>query len=649
MISFFQKTILNKILVKKPASPILTLIIRIPFLKKLKLIIVSIHIKNSPQAMPLAAALLKAQLDSIPEIKNNLDTSFMDFYIDDTAETIAEKINEQSPGIIGFSTYLWNRKLTVEAGILIKQKFPDIILFAGGAEATALPENLLNSAPFDFVIKGEGELALAAVMKKLIENQSYKDIAGVFTGNIITDPGKEQWPVMNLDLLPSPFLAGAIDIEKYSGVLWELSRGCPFKCSFCFESRGVAGVRQFSLERLQKELELFEFKKTNQVFVLDPTFNRDANRAKKILRMILKTAPMIHFTFEVRTEFIDAEMAELFAMINCSLQIGLQSAIPDVLSNVNRKIDPDKYADKISLLNSAGVIFGLDLIYGLPGDTLEGFRQSLNYALRLQPNHLDIFPLAVLPGTALYEESDFFNLKYLKDAPYTLISSPGFSEQEMTAAESLKNACNIFYNMGGAAGWMFMVFETLDIDPSDLIEDFGKFLSHKKIKSDLSREEITILQTSFVKEIFGEHNKQNLFPVMEDIIMFHGALNRSLYSGPYTGKVITSFNEKTIFRLSPGTNFLTLKYNFDDLMTVGEFTLEEFKANYSPEKTYVIIYNSGGEVRPLIADDKLSKLLKTFSAELTLKEVLKINSSVSRDEAYEFIEYAVAQTIIHIV
>jgi len=596
--------------------------------------------------MPLAAGLLKAQLDSIPEIKNTIETSFMDFYIGNTAETIAADIINKSPDMIGFSTYLWNRKVTEETCRIIKNRFPGILIFAGGAEATALPENLLSSAPFDFVIKGEGELALTEVIGKILKNKPYNDSAGVFVKDEIISSEKKQWPVMKLDEIPSPFLTGVIDIEQYPGVLWELSRGCPFKCSFCFESRGVAGVRQFSLERLQKELELFESKKANQVFVLDPTFNRDANRAKKILRMIQKIAPLMHFTFEVRTEFLDEEMAELFAMINCSLQIGLQSAIPEVLCNVNRKIDPDKYSDKISLLNSAGVIFGLDLIYGLPGDTIDGFKHSLNYALTLQPNHLDIFPLAVLPGTSLYDEASSFNMNYLREAPYTLISSPGFTEQDMTTAESLKNSCNIFYNQGGAAGWMFMILETLDIDPSDFLESFMEYPAYKKITAEPSREEITEIQASFVNMLFKKYNKLKLFPVMEDIIMFHGAVNRSLYAGPYTGVRKKSFDENTIFKISSGTVFLTLKYYFDDLMTVGEFTLEEFLDQYHPEKTYITVYNSGGEIKPLITDKNFHKLLQMFTGNLPLKEILKNNSSISRKDIIEFVEHAAAETII---
>jgi len=251
-----------------------------------------------------------------------------------------------------------------------------------------------------------------------------------------------------------------------------------------------------------------------------------------------------------------------------------------------------------------------------------------------------------LPGTALYDDAESFKLNYLKNAPYTLISSPGFPESDMSAAESLKNACNIFYNQGGAAGWMFMVLETLDINPSEFLETFAEFIITENITPELSGDEIPDIQLSFVKEQFSGNNLKNLYPVMADLILFHGAVNSSLYAGPYSGTVSNSFNDKSVFKLSPGTRFLTLGYNFDELMTVGELTLEEFLSNYRPEKTYVIIYNCGGEVRPLIVDKKLTELLQSFTGKLSLHEVLKKNSSIDNNEVHEFIEYALAETMI---
>ena len=619
------------------------------FLKKIILKLVSIHIKDSPQAVPLAAASLKAQLESVPFISQRLDVSLHDYYVDNSAYFIAQDISRNIPDMIGFSTYLWNRHIVLVICRIIRAKFPSVLLFAGGPEATALPLTLLNSAPFDFIIKGEGEIVLTEGMNRLVSGDTLEDIPGVFLKGAKANLGKDQQPVMDLNALPSPYLTGTIDPAGYSGLLWELSRGCPFKCGFCFESRGVAGVRQISSERIRKELELFEEKKVTQVFVLDPTFNSDIKRAKNILRLILKTAPLIHFTFEIRAEFIDSEIAGLFAGVHCSLQVGLQSANREVLANVNRTIDTAKYAEKIALLNSAGAIFGLDLIYGLPGDTFHGFQESLNYALRLQPNHLDIFPLAVIPGTALYDNAETYSMNFLKDAPYTLISSPGFSAAEMGQAESLKNACEIFYNRGGAAGWMFMALETLEINPSDFLSDFAVHLSSCEQPFELSREEITVMQSSFVKEQFVSHNKINLFPVMDDIIKIHGALNRSLYAGPLAGTKSSSFNDEIVFCLSPATICLSLKYDFDELMTVGGLTFEEFLDSYSTKISYLVVYNYNGAVKTLILDHTTSRLLNSFTGIASLKEVCGKANIKSQKKINEFLEFAIEEQMIHTI
>ena len=267
--------------------------------------------------MALGTAMIKAKLDSMQMFRNNKDVSCIDYCLDQGIDIIADSILQRKPDAVGFSTYLWNTGHVMKIAGIIKDRSPEIHLFAGGAEASSSPEKLINSGLFDFVIKGEGELATVEAISRLLKNEPLEQ--SIFS-----------IPVPDLNELPSPFLNGTVKLENNGGILWELSRGCPFKCDFCFESRGVSDVRTFSLDRIKAELELFEKHNISQVFVLDPTFNKNRERAKKILKMIAQTAPEIHFTFEVRTEFLDREMAKLFKSVNCSLQIGLQSSAPAV-------------------------------------------------------------------------------------------------------------------------------------------------------------------------------------------------------------------------------------------------------------------------------------------------------------------------------
>lgn len=599
--------------------------------------------------MPLGAALLKAQLDGDELIEKYITVLVIDFYMSDSSQEIAQKIIDQDFDYIGFSTFLWNRQKVEEVCKIIGRKNSKKVLFAGGPEATAQPYNLLCSAPLDFIIKGEGELALAEVIRRIIKEEDYNNVPGVFIIDEDQRDETSQWAVNDLDSIPSPFLNNIIDVKNYSGVLWELSRGCPFKCSFCFESKGIGGVRRYSIDRLRDELVLFESHNVAEIFVLDPTFNCDVKRAKIILQMIIDIAPKIHYTFEVRTEFLDMEMAELFSQINCSLQIGLQSADPEVMAELNRKFDGVNYSQRIHLLNEAGVIFGLDLIYGLPLDSFDGFKRSLDFALRLQPNHLDIFPLAVLPGTELYEKSSDLKLNHLDQAPYILISSDGFSKEDMAASEKLQRACDIFYNRGGSTGWMFMVYETLMIEPSELITRFLKFIGNEKVYGEFSSDEIRSLQVDFIEDLFVQNDISHFTLIMKDIITFNSAYNKSLFLGSSDKEISSSFDENTVFVLNSATELLQLHYDFNALLSVGELNFDEFLENYSEKKSYIAIHNCNGEVNPLLINEPLCNLMKLFDGKITLREALEINESLEFDDIFDFLSYALQNRVISLL
>lgn len=631
------------------------------------LLLIAIHIKRMPEAVPLAAGMLKASLDSNTSFNNELKTRIKDYYCDDDFLFLFNDIVKERPDYIGFSTYVWNRVIVEKLSSKIKEIYPDIIIFAGGSEISADPFGFLEKTKLDFVIRGEGEEVIIKVIERLLKKENLENISGVIgrgkSGNDVS------LTISDLNNLPSPYLNGVIDVAKYEGLLWELSRGCPFKCDFCFESRGVSGVRYFSIERIRKELALFEEKKVCQIFVLDPTFNQDRKRAKEILRMISEIAPSIHFTFEIRIEFVDEEMSKLFSNLNCGLQIGLQSIMSLPLKNINRTFNMDIFRNKIDILNRFGLVYGFDLIYGLPADNLDGFKKSLDFALEMQPNNLDIFPLSVLPGTKLYDNKDKFALNFIKCPPYTVISTPDFSETAMSEAKELSRSCSIFYNQGGAVGWLFIVLGNLHIKGSRFLNDFSLYLKSKEKKEQYTRDEVTNLQLGYVRELFEKNGKKNLYPPMRDIIIYHDRLDKSLYAGssqvdptkvdptkvdPLIGKndnngSINAFNNDTIFNLSRGTFFAILDYDTETLMTAGESTLEEFIEENEKDKTFVIVYNCYGEVKSIMVNEVWYKLIQSFNGKLRLSEASSFLKPRDKKYLKDFIQYALNETIITIL
>jgi radical SAM superfamily enzyme YgiQ (UPF0313 family) len=480
----------------------------------MKLVLAAIHIKASSRAVPLGPAMLAAALRR--SFGEDIQTRIQNLFLDQSAVECADRILASDPDHVGLSMYVWNRSLALEIASILKQRKPGLVIFAGGAEATADQAGVLGDPAIDFVLAGEGEELIVESLGRLLKGATPQEIA----------VSARPIPVKDLATLPSPFLDGTLRLADYSGALWELSRGCPFSCDFCFESRGTTGIRRFPLDRVEAELDLFVASGIREIFVLDPTFNYHKAKAKQVLRLIALKAPDIHFFFEVRSEFIDRGMAGLFADIRCSLQIGLQSAHDEVLRNIGRGFDPADFEAKILLLHKADVTYGFDLIYGLPGDSLEGFRASLDFAMSLVPNHLDIFRLSVLPGTRLAETAPALNLEHEAGNPYEVIASPTFSREDMALAARLANGCDVLYNQGKAVPWFDLILEALEMTPAEVFERFAAWLD-----SNLA-EDLIQTQRDFIGSLFEESGNSLMGGIAADVISYFGYSAELMDAGP---------------------------------------------------------------------------------------------------------------------
>ena len=558
--------------------------------------LVSIHPYPSPQSIPLANAFLKAYA-----LKSSASIVLVDFFLGEDAATCAVKLAEPLPVAIGFSMYVWNRDLSCEIAAELRRSHPAIKLFCGGPEVTADPVSVTDLEIFDFVIAGEGEVPFLSLCQTLAAGGDYSEIPGVLLPGFAISPTPP--PVTDLDAIPSPYLTGVIDTRANPGILWQLSRGCSFTCDFCFDSRGIHGVRYFSLERVASELLHFVATGVSQIFVLDSTFNLDPKRAKKLLRMIKNTAPDIHFHFEVRNEFIDREMAKLFARIACSLQIGLQSADREVLRLVGRSFNKADFTAKIGLLNESGAVFGFDLIYGLPGDTLDGFSHSLDYALSLYPNHLDIFPLAVLPGTRLAARGMALNMRWNTKSPYILEATDSFSSNDMTAAAGLAAACDIFYTRGKAVAWFNAVVAALGLKPSDFLQKYSEWLIEHRGRStkesDFSDDDIFEMQQSFLRHLFCDRKTKRFLPLVLDLVNYHNKYATVLLAPLHVANKETEIPVNVCnihLRLAPSARIVHFTYDIEELLDCGEPHIRWMYENLSQSGSQAVIYRNDGRV-----------------------------------------------------
>jgi hypothetical protein len=523
-------------------------------LDKMKPLIIctTVLIEKSPQALPLGAACIASALKHDDVTAENYSVMLTSITAEDTGYAdacnsgttgsfiAAAILASGKPAIVCFSVYVWNRIVLEQAAGELKRRIPGLVCIAGGPEITADP---FSSEAFDYTIAGEGEVAVPGLVARLASGAAGSLPPGVYI------PGKENGvartltfvhaPAPDIGKTASPWLDGTIDPSRYGGALWELARGCPFKCSYCYESKGEKKVRYFPMERIEQELDFFAQKKVPQVFVLDPTYNADKKRALRILRLIAEKTPDTFFYFECRAEFIDKEMAKAFTAIPCALQIGLQSAHEDVLEKVHRTLNKKLFVKNIGILNETGAVFGFDLIYGLPGDSLTGFRESIDFAVSLYPNNLETFCLSVLPGTDLYDNAENLGLVWDKNPPYHVLHTDKFSETDIARAEKLSCSCSFFYNQGRAVPWFNSVLYPLRTRASAFFADFAAWwdvTGHVRTLEDensrcLPHGQIEQSQLDFVKAKYMEKNLAALLPAAEDIIRLNGALSRTQADG----------------------------------------------------------------------------------------------------------------------
>ena len=618
----------------------------------MKVILVAIHPYPSPQAVPLANSFLKSYLTTDEELSARVAVTLCDFFCGQDAGPRASALLAEKPDAVGFSTYLWNRGECRELAAALRRARPGLTLFAGGPEPTADPDGVLREAPFDFLIVGEGEVPFREAMGRLCAGETVAGIGGLAVREEGAAGRPASRPVERLDAIPSPYLAGFLPAENYGGVLWQLSRGCDFACSFCFDQKGAKGVRRFSLERLKEELAWFVRKRVTQVFVLDSTFNQDMQRAKEVLGLIGKVAPHIHFHFEVRSEFLDAELARLFARVNCSLQIGLQSADPHVQQGVRRIFNPDDFAAKVALLNESGAVFGFDLIYGLPGDTLQGFEQSLDFAVGFYPNHLDIFSLAVLPGTELAARADVLGIDRPAIPPYTVRSTPTFSAEEMEEAGRLAAACDIFYSRGKAVAWFNSVIGALESTPALFFRGFGRWLEARAgkavVESELAEEDIWQMQRSYLGLLFSGKRLRNLLPAALDLVDYHYHYAEALLAPqpelPTDRDLERSDLLAERFALAPGARLARFSYEIFDILEAGEIDLREFTACFSPSSSCAVIYPRAGEVFTESLVEPYFRLLERLDGTTPAGEIAA-SLAIPAAEAASFLDFAAAEGI----
>ena len=360
------------------------------------------------------------------------DVSVIEATISQNITDIACNVSALKPDIVGISTYIWNAKILPELLGLLREQLPGVLIVLGGPEAVYNKKYWLDNGA-DYVLNGQC---------------SYK-----------------------IDPYTDDFFAAHGDKMAYI----ETSRGCPFNCAFCLSAG--SDVEFFPLDMVKERILKLSQSKTKTIKFVDRTFNCNPKRAYELFEYVIGLDTHCKFHFEVAADLFDERTLDLLSTApigRIQFEIGLQSFFEPALEASSRKTDLTKAEENIrALLKAQNIHIHVDLIAGLPYETLGEFEKSFERAYLLSAHTLQLGFLKLLNGSTLRDKAHEFGIKYDKDPPYEIQSSTWLSTDDLKILKDAENALQRTYNKSRFLETIKYVLVSSTLTPFDFYHSLG--------------------------------------------------------------------------------------------------------------------------------------------------------------------------------
>lgn len=343
----------------------------------------------------------------------------------------------QNPAVLCASVYIWNSQMMRSVLADCKRLLPTVTIVVGGPEVSYHPEEWLqHNSGIDYVICGAGEEGL----------RQFAQADFCWTEPIIRVPNRP------FTEIPMPYRSTDKDNLAHRYIYYESSRGCLFRCSYCLSSRQDICLEEKPVEMVFQEIKQLLTWQPNIIKFVDRSFNANPDRARAIWRFLSEQETNTLFHFEVHPELLNEVDLALLATIptgRFQFEIGVQSLNPATLQHIHRHMNWDRIGTLVSTLRRNGNIhLHLDLIAGLPEDSLQTFKNSLRAVWGVRPHNLQLGFLKVLPGTDMELEKQRWNLQVMADPPYQVIQTETMSWQDFALLEAIEHVMDLTYNNG---------------------------------------------------------------------------------------------------------------------------------------------------------------------------------------------------------
>jgi len=339
-------------------------------------------------------------------------------------DDILERIREYRPDMVGFSCIFSNQYASIKTlAQRIKQELdPEMVLAAGGTHPSFTPQRTLSNTSLDYIVLGEGELTLRALIDAHNQGRGVEDLDGLAyrdNGGVQVNPRVNY--IENLDEMPLP-ARDLLPMEKYfkvnvpMGLHWKkrrntpmvTSRGCPCHCTFCSSTVHWGKRYRFrSPESVLSEIEhLRDRYGVKELKFQDDNLTMPRKRAEAIFQGMVDRGLAMPWNTPngVAVWTLDEELIKLMKKSGCyEMTLAVESGDPWVLENIVKKpLKLEKAVEVARLARKHGIMTAGYFIIGFPGENMEQIKNTLRFALDLKLDFVIPFIYNPLPGSELW-------------------------------------------------------------------------------------------------------------------------------------------------------------------------------------------------------------------------------------------------------
>ncbi|MEW6712058.1 MAG: radical SAM protein, partial [Candidatus Riflebacteria bacterium] len=326
-----------------------------------------------------------------------------------TWKLLRQLVLQQKPDLIGITALTTKFGSVIQTARFCKQVLPNVPIVVGGAHASTMPDLCMQIPEVDFVLRGESDESFAQLLEAVEKRRNLNQVGSLSwrdSEKIVHNPDLAF--AGNLDELPLPDRSALLNPENYSsedmGVILT-SRGCPFRCSYCFHMWDQKVRYRSPASVIEEILQVHRTYGTTQFSIKDDSFTVKKKHVLELCEAFKRLPFKITFNCTTRVDLLDEELLLAMRNAGCAqISLGIESGSPSVLKDTDKDITLEQVMKAAEMLNRHRLFWTGYFMIGLPRETEEDIRKTLQFLKKVKPFYAGLGVYNPFPRTKLFRQ-----------------------------------------------------------------------------------------------------------------------------------------------------------------------------------------------------------------------------------------------------